>query len=515
MLVKQAKTILYVEDEQNIQQELAEVLEMFCENLHLASDGKQGVELYQLYQPDIVISDIRMPTMDGIEMVKGIKKINPKARVIFTTAFSDVNYFVEAIDLQVDGYILKPINLEHLEHKIIDIIDQDRVAEKLKQKQKMEAIGQLAGGIAHDFNNLLTIILGNLDLLEMQVNTLPTVMKHVDKTMKAAEKAADLTQKMLAVSRQKSMRLEETDLGDFFAETVDMLNHTIKGKISLHVSIEDNLPKIMIDTNELTNALINLVVNAKDALNDEGQIHLSANATSLSREYIQTVAESIEPGDYLEIAVTDNGVGIPHEIIDRILEPFFTTKDPGKGTGLGLSMIYGFVKQSNGHMRIYSEPGRGTKVHMFFPIRVESTGSGKTLGTDCSVMDSSALKDMNVLVVDDEEDIAEIAAFYLSTAGANTKMLLSADQALQELQNATYDLIVSDVVMPGENDGIDLATFVKAHFPNTVMVLSSGFSKEIFSSKGHDLNDVPMLMKPYNKEVFMEKICQAIQAKQA
>ncbi|MDG6777492.1 ATP-binding protein [Thiomicrorhabdus sp. zzn3] len=411
------------------------------------------------------------------------------------------------IEVMIDpvrvGKEVKAITLIH------DVTEQHSYQEQIRQKQKMEALGQLTGGIAHDFNNLLGIILGNLELMEMQIEPDSKAFQQLTKIKKAVLSAAELTQKLLAFSRKKALQNETLGLKPLLEEVVAILKHSIKGQIKLTLNLEDNLPLINADPNELTNAIINLAVNARDAMPEGGVIEINASHVILSEEYIRTLPEKIDTGDYVLIEVSDTGEGIPRELINKVLEPFFTTKEKGKGTGLGLAMIYGFIKQSHGHMRIYSEVGRGTSIHLYLPVAQETESENRDKATYPQIEFSENYLGLKALVIDDETDLAEVAESFLSHLGFACEVCHNADEAWEQLQKKEYDLILSDIVMPGKLDGLALYHQAKAQYPNIRFILSSGFSEEMLHNQQKLPQDFIFLRKPYQRKALEEALAKA------
>ncbi len=383
--------------------------------------------------------------------------------------------------------------------------------EQMRQTQKMEALGQLTGGIAHDFNNLLGIMLGNLELLEMDVEEDSKAGKRLGQVKKAAMSAADLTQKLLTISRKKSLEVESVDLNQLLNELQDMLKRSIKDRVAIKLNIEDNLPLVAVDPNELTNAMINLAVNSRDAMPEGGTIYLNASEVTLSEEYTRSLPEPVPSGEYVLIDITDTGTGIPKELIDKVLEPFFTTKEKGKGTGLGLAMIYGFIKQSKGHMRIYSEEGKGTSIHLYLPVNEKSDRDEKFSSDHLNENEITYYHGMKALVVDDEPDLAEVAETFLEKLGFECDVCHSADEAKEQLKKKNYDLVFSDIVMPGDIDGLELFKIIHSDYPDTKVILTSGFSEEMLQNRHLLPENLVFVRKPYQSRGIQDALKRALQ----
>ncbi len=409
---------------------------------------------------------------------------------------------------------VEPLIVEDEKMAIIlvdDITRELQEEEQQRQSQKLEAIGKLVGGVAHDFNNLIGIMMGNLELLELEHQGDDKTKQRIKKIVKASNLAADLTQKLLAVSRKKKYNEEIIDTSDFMADVVNMIQRTIKEHIQVEFITEPNLPQIKTDSVELTNALINLAVNARDAMPKGGHLIIQIEDTVLDKAYTSKIIDSPSPGHYLHIEVSDTGEGMSKEIQEKALEPFFTTKEKGKGTGLGLSMVYGFVKQSKGHMRIYSEQNAGTSIHLYLPVfQNENQHTQPQHQTQSKQMATDLLSGKRVLVVDDEKDLAEVAKDFLTIEGADCNTAYSGQDAMALLHEQQFDLVISDIVMPGEMDGIELLETIRAYEWPIPVILSSGFSEDIL--KSHHLSEVNacFIKKPYKRQELLEVVSKAL-----
>lgn len=412
--------------------------------------------------------------------------------------------------------VIDPVIFEDEKLAIVlarDVTRNLEMQDQIRQSQKLEAVGQLTGGVAHDLNNLLGIMVGNLELLELSTAQDEKLLMRISKVMKAVNSASELTQKLLAISRKKPLEVEKINVSELMSDVLDMLHRTIKSKINIHYQAASNLPIILVDPNELTNALINLTVNARDAMPDGGDFFINVETVYLDEKYTNSIVDTIEPGNYLLVDVTDTGTGIKKDIIDKILEPFFTTKEKGKGTGLGLAMIYGFIKQSKGHMRIYSEEGHGTSVHMYLPI--QDSELIDTVNEDLVEKQKRYdLSQYRVLIVDDEPDLAEVVQAYLALEGVECDIAYSGDQAWLKLMQEPYDLVFSDIVMPGEIDGLALYHKIKeAQLPVRV-ILSSGFSEEMLKNQHKADEQFIFVRKPYKRSQVIASIIKSLGLKE-
>ncbi len=379
-----------------------------------------------------------------------------------------------------------------------DTTQRHDMEETLRQSQKMEALGQLTGGIAHDFNNLLTAIIGNLQLAENAIpDDQPHLKRQIDSAQRAADRGARLTSQLLAFSRRKPLRPEIRDLNDLIGDFQNLTQRAAGEAIVMHFELQDGLWPCRVDPSQFEAAVLNLVVNARDAIVNSGTISIaSANIALPAANNL-----GVPPGDYVRLSVADTGAGMSPEVLARASEPFFTTKDVGKGTGLGLSMVYGFIHQSGGEMRIVSEQGVGTRIDMYLPRSIasledsaaETAATVKLTGTG------------RILVVDDDLDVRETVTSTLSDMGYEVIDVSSSAAALEFLRGPQHvDLLFSDIVMAGMN-GVDLARVVRQEFPRVKILLTSGFPAR-GSTAASAAEEFPFLAKPYRREAMAELI---------
>ncbi|MGI9486244.1 MAG: PAS domain S-box protein, partial [Geminicoccaceae bacterium] len=340
-----------------------------------------------------------------------------------------------------------------------DVTEQRTLQQQLLQAQKMEAIGQLTGGVAHDFNNLLTAILGNLEMLEAWHGGEERSRKAISQAQEAADLGAELTGRLLAFARRQPLDPKATSFSEIVFEMSDLLSRTLGETIEINTVLANPLDKALVDPTQLQNALLNLTINARDAMLDGGKLTIETANVTLDEDYARVYAE-VNAGDYVLLSVTDTGIGMPPEIRDHVFEPFFTTKDVGKGSGLGLSMVYGFVKQSGGHIRLYSEAGHGTAISLYFP---------KALGLDEATEASEPEEAMPqargevVLVVEDEPRVRQVTVQRLETLGYIVLEAENGPAALDVLTGSpAMDLVFTDMIMPGGMSGGDLAREVRS-----------------------------------------------------
>jgi PAS domain S-box-containing protein len=378
-----------------------------------------------------------------------------------------------------------------------DLTDRKRTEEQLVQAQKMETVGQLSGGIAHDFNNLLTVIIGNADLLCENLKVRPDLKQLCDTILAAGERGAELTQRLLAFSRRQTLQPAVIDCNQLVDNLRTMLRRTLSEDIDIRISGEQNLAKAFADPGQLESAILNLALNARDAMPLGGHLTITINNASLDKCY-QDDHPEVRAGDYVMIAVTDDGEGMSPEIRERVFEPFFTTKEVGKGSGLGLSMVYGFVKQSNGHVAIYSEPRLGTTVRLYLPAAISVRTEQQP---PKPVIDLATLRGVEtVLVAEDDPFVRSHAVASLESFGYRVITAVDGRDALSKLaQDSSIDILFSDVVMPGGISGWELAEQAQKHRPELKILLTSGYPMETLVMRTPQIHSMSLLNKPYRK----------------
>jgi PAS domain S-box-containing protein len=380
---------------------------------------------------------------------------------------------------------------------IHDLTDRKKTEEQLVQAQKMETVGQLSGGIAHDFNNLLTVIIGNGELLKEKMKSRADLRQICDSIIGAGDRGAELTRRLLAFSRRQTLKPTIIDCNALVEGMRLLLRRTLREDIEITTSLDPDIWAGFADVAQLESAILNLALNAQDAMPGGGTLTISTGVARLDEHYRDTHPEVVV-GDYVLIAVTDDGEGMTEEVRLRVFEPFFTTKDVGKGSGLGLSMVYGFIKQSNGHVAIYSELGLGTTVRLYLPISQDSAAEAERLR---SHEEQSVPRGVGtILVVEDDVFVREHAVIALQSLGYRVIAAQDGREAIAKLdQGHEIDLLFSDVVMPGGISGWDLADIAQQKWPHLKILLSSGYSLETLASRRTGNANLRVLDKPYRK----------------
>ncbi|MHC8339754.1 hybrid sensor histidine kinase/response regulator [Pseudomonas sp. HLT2-19-2] len=389
----------------------------------------------------------------------------------------------------------------NLEQRVADEVEARLAAEEqLRQSQKLEAIGGLTGGVAHDFNNLLQVIAGNLHLLARHEPDNANVQRRVSASIAAVERGAKLSSQLLAFARRQPLSPEVCDLRQVFDGLGELLQRALGETLQINFCAAEALWHIYVDCNQLENAILNLAINARDAMKGEGTIDLIAENIALDSKFC--AGKGIVAGDYVCVAVADTGVGMSPQVLAQAFEPFFTTKSDGQGTGLGLSMVFGFVKQSGGHIEICSVVGQGTRVQLYFPRSLRPMQSETTLQDP-----QQRGGHETILVVEDNEAVRSAAVELLSEEGYQVLTAANGDAAMQMLlEGAAVDLIFTDVVMPGLIKSSDLAAWAKVQTPPVAVLFTSGHTRDIIS-RNHQLSpDTWLLSKPYGPESLTQMV---------
>jgi PAS domain S-box-containing protein len=380
--------------------------------------------------------------------------------------------------------------------------ERDRLEAQLVQSQKMEAVGQLTGGVAHDFNNLLQVIGSNLQLLLKNLPSDDANRKFAENAMTGVSRGAKLTAQLLAFSRQQPLEPKPKNVDRLLRGMDDMLRRTLGEAIEIETIIGRDLWNCLVDPVQLENVILNLAINARDAMGHSGKLTIEASNAPLDKEYAEA-HPNVEPGQYVMLAISDNGSGISPEIIEKVFDPFFTTKATGEGTGLGLSMVYGFIKQSGGHVRIYSEVGCGTTVRVYLPRTLQED---ETLQVHAAA-DTPRGQGEIVLVVEDDDAVRETAVDLLRDLGYAVLTANGADAALAIVNSGVkIDVLFTDVVMPGTLRSPELARKAKERLPDIGVLFTSGYTQNAIVHSGRLDDGVELLSKPYTRERLAQKI---------
>ena len=482
---------------------------LICRDLH----EDAGLDLPAFYSAHGIVSTVDVIIKGSDEQPFGILEIDSDKQhdydqydINYLTSFA--NILAEAVSTAARGATLQ-FSIDRMKALVEE---KDRLlAEKsiadvhLRQAQKMEAVGQLTGGVAHDMNNILTVIIGNVDILADSVaerTELVAITRLIDE---AAARGADLTKRLLAFARKQPLQPRDVDVNSLVRESASLLHSTLGEHIEVHTKLAADASHALIDASQLTNAILNLALNARDAMPDGGKLTIETRNIVLDDSYVRTNSEATA-GNYVLVEVTDSGHGIPASDLGKVFEPFFTTKGIDKGSGLGLSMIYGFVKQSGGNIKIYSEEGHGTAIKIYLPETM-----GPVQPTALVSRPRIERGHETVLVVEDDPLVRKFVVSLIQSLGYVTLTTVNAAEAMVEIESPRkIDLLFTDVIMPGAMNGRQLAEMARQHRASLKILFTSGYSNEAIMHHGHLVPGVLLLAKPYRRADLARSIRAAL-----
>jgi signal transduction histidine kinase len=543
--------VLVVEDERVVALYLRQQLSRLgYEVPFMATKGPQALEAIELHKPDVVLMDIHIEgDMDGIDTASRIPQ-HLRIPVIYLTAYSEESTLERARVTKPYGYLLKPFSERELHATIQMAIERHRaddrvtqqadklrltVAEReeelaasakeverqneqrlkaehaLRQAQKMEAVGQLTGGLAHDFNNLMHVVVGNLEVIARTLATDPDRTRRcADSALQAARRAVMVTQRLLAFASLQPLAPKPINVNGLVSGMSDLLHRTLEESIGVKTVLGSGIWMVEVDPNQLESAVLNLVVNARDAMQGVGRLTIETHNTMLDRNSMQGTPDVI-PGEYVSLAVTDSGCGMEQSVIERAVEPFFTTKEVGKGTGLGLSQVYGFTKQSGGYLKIHSTVGQGTSVEIFLP-RFIGEASAEAQSNGWTPVKS--VGNETILIVEDDDDVRLFSVEILRELGYRVLEAEDGPTAIGLIRNdESIDLLFTDVVLPGGLNGAALAAEALAIRPTLAVLYTSGYDRNAISNHGRLAAGVELITKPFSYDALTSRVRQILDAR--
>lgn len=382
-----------------------------------------------------------------------------------------------------------------------DITERKTVEEQLRRGQRMEAVGQLTGGVAHDFNNLLYVMIGNAELLESAIGDDPDAQKNLEAIKLSVNRASSLTQRLLAFSRQQALSPIVAEVTRLIGGLEELLDRTLGEAVDLDVTVTPDLWSATIDQHQFENALVNLAINARDAMPKGGSLKIRTANVTLDEAFAAR-HEEVTPGDYVKVSVRDTGVGMSPDVLKKVFEPFFTTKDIGEGSGLGLSMVYGFVKQSEGHITIRSDMGHGATVNLYMPRSLEIANANNIVADAPEFATGSE----RILVLEDDLNVRKVVVSILSNQGYEVAEAEDGEDAINNLKNGgAYDLLFTDILLPGGMNGVEIAEEVKSIQPDIKILYTTGYAENTVIRKGQLDPGVTLLQKPYPRAELLAK----------
>jgi PAS domain S-box-containing protein len=494
---------------------MAEAVLVIDQNGAIVLFNPAAVRIFQL-KPGTTLVDIRNQNSffehDGTTPIPDFEL--PTARALRGLPFDRHDVVVrrhdrhESLSLTVSGRPLRNRDGEitgaaMVYHDITDALDTERL---LQQAQKLDAIGKLTGGVAHDFNNMLTIITGSIETVIEDIQDRPAAAELATLIGQAADRCTELIRHLLAFARKQPLRPRDIDVNSTVLDIAKLLRPTLGEQIEIHTILDDDTLIAHVDAAQLANSLVNLAINARDAMADGGKLLLETSLAVLDDAYV-AANPGVAPGGYIMVAVSDTGSGMPAEVRDRAFEPFFTTKEAGKGSGLGLSMVYGFTKQSGGHVKIYSEEGHGTTIRLYLPpARADTqiapvTHGPMPYGTE------------TILVVEDDPLVHDFVLAQLHSLGYSTIAVTTGAAALAVVTSGrAFDLLFTDVIMPGGMTGKELADEVRRLRPGMRVLYTSGYTDNAMAVHGRIDHAAQLLAKPYRRSELAQMVRAALDA---
>jgi signal transduction histidine kinase len=597
--------VLVVDDDAQMLRTITDILRLRGYSAVIAGTGKEALEITRAMReaPAVALVDLKLPDMDGIELIRRLREITALTEVVILTGNASIDSAVRALREDSNDYLVKPVQPDQLvgtieraserwqrrraevamqesqqrlrlifDHvgdalfiaeesgriidanpaacalsvqslhslrsltisdvlpenngKVLDIRSatfapgvlvytvrdltrQRKLEDQLVQAQKMEAVGQLAGGVAHDFNNLLTVIMSYSSLLLSDPDATEAVRGDIQEISEAAQRAAALTRQLLAFSRKQVLQLRAVNVNAIVTDVQKMLHRLIGEDITLATNLDPDLALINADPGQLEQVLINLAVNARDAMAGGGVLTITTDNAELSEEHGDRHLGAM-PGEYVMLAVTDTGSGMTQEVQQRLFEPFYTTKGPGKGTGLGLATVHGIVKQSGGDVYVYSELGHGTTFKVYFP---RLTKAAETVMTTAEHRAVAPRGIETLLFAEDDEALRALGARVLTALGYNVLVARTGAEALKIVaeHSGTIDLVVTDVVMP-EMNGSQLVGRVLEARPGIRVLFMSGYTDDEVMRRGVIDGQTAFLQKPFTPDLLAHKVREVLDA---
>ena len=515
-----ARVLLVDDDERNLLA-VANVLDDLGEVV-LARSGEEALRHLLKGEFAVILLDVYMPGMDGYETAQIIRSREQTKGIpiVFLSAVNkEAEHLLRGYSMGAVDYVFKPVDPVVLRSKVtvfVDLFEKTKEVERkaaeqrslenqLVQAQKMDAIGKLTGGIAHDFNNLLAAVIGGLGLLEKKAKLAEEEARILGMTKRAAEQGSELVRRLLAFARRQTLEPRPVEILQLQEAVSDLLTHTLGGLVQIEWKIAKDVPEAFADQAQLELALVNLIINARDAMPDGGTVAISIDVSNNAKDKRQGLAA----GDYVRLRVSDSGSGIAPENLEKVLEPFFTTKDVGKGSGLGLPMVYGFAKQSNGAFYLESQLGRGTVAELWIPCAPETARSSKAEKRPEEPASHKVTRALQILLVDDHPEVRLTTAAMLEELGHTVIEAANGKEALAALNNggAACDLLISDYAMP-HISGTEFLRQAREICPDVPALIITGYAEA--DAVRDRPESVEILLKPFTSialEKAVARIC--------
>ena len=516
--------VLLVDDDERNLLAVATVLEDLGEVV-LARSGEEALRHLLKGEFAVILLDVYMPGMDGYDTAQIIRSRDQTKGIpiVFLSAVNkEAEHLMRGYSMGAVDYVFKPVDPVVLRSKVAVFVDlfaktkeierkaaeQRSLESRLVQAQKMDAIGKLTGGIAHDFNNLLAAVIGGLGLLEKRAQLAEEETKILGMTKRAAEQGTELVKRLLAFARKQKLEPKAVDMAQLRDEVSNLLVHTLGGLVEMKWQIADDVRPAFADQAQLELALVNLLINARDAMPDGGTVTVLIESCRTRDEEIA----GLSAGEYVRLGVSDTGTGIAPEHLEKVLEPFFTTKEVGKGSGLGLPMVYGFAKQSNGAFRLESTVGSGTMAELFIPCMPEDSDYATPRAASEDEEEIPAAAPLRILLVDDHPEVRSTTSAMLADLGHSVVEATNGDEALAALKNggSDCDLVISDYAMPNLS-GTEFVRRARQLIPEVPAIIITGYAE---ADAVRDRPDgVEILLKPFRENALQQALARAAHAR--
>ena len=507
-------SIFLVEDEAIVALDLRNILERIGYSVvGVVPSGEAALEKIKDLNPDLIIMDIKLQgSLDGIDTAA---ILNEKYNIpfIFLSAYSDEGIIERAKHVEPFGYIIKPFGANNLRASIEMAMyrakmkgELSKLEQQLRQSEKMKAVGNLAGGIAHDFNNILTVILGYSTLIEEKITQNENVLSEVEGIRNAALKANSLTKHLLAFSRKQVLNPKVVEINIIVENVSRMITRLLPENISLSIITATEYQAVFIDQAQIEQVVLNMVLNAKDAMPEGGYLVISSSICRLDKNLLVTTG-LVPKGNYVTIAVKDNGIGISQDNIEHIFDPFFTTKSVYKGTGLGLSSVYGIIKQSGGYIDVKSKPGKGTTFTIYMETTADKAFRIKKPEEKIEKLEGNE----TIFIVEDEDDVRKIVVRILSVNGYQTIEASNPGEAIliSENKDISFNLLITDVFMPLMN-GKQLSKRLHTMGKDFKTIYISGYESKMVKKKGINIKGDEFLPKPFESVELLTMVRHAL-----
>ncbi|MDA7949236.1 MAG: response regulator [Hyphomicrobiaceae bacterium] len=512
----EARRVLIIDDDRDFADSLAHLLALEGYNVQRTYSAAAARQALKSFAAEVALIDIRLGGESGLDLVSDIRRSHPHILCVMMTAYASAETAIQALQEGIYDYVCKPFysedmtaTLERCFERIHLSRERETAETQLRQAQKMKALGELTGGIAHDFNNLLAVIIGNLELVAEDVGDDADLRELIDDALSSAQSGKELTHRLLAFGRRQTLHPQQVNVGELVAGMLKLFERTLGEGVALEHIPNDDLWSIEVDKNQLEMSLLNLAINAHHAMPDGGTLRVETSNEVLSRS-ADAPPEGPQSGEYVMIAIADTGIGMSDAVAAEAVQPFFTTKQAGEGTGLGLSMVYGFVNQSGGHFAIASAVGKGTTVRLYLPRAAGVNRLAPDAPGHAGERDGAGER---ILLVEDRHDVRRTARRILTGLGYDVIEAADGHEALGLLSGEDrIDLLFTDIVLPGELNGLHLADEARIRRPDLKVLYTSGFAQDVLGDGNVDMDRIDLVRKPFTRDELAQRIRQSLKA---